>query len=113
MKVELIPIIELPTRNWDKAGVTPKHPYSLHANEWDTHWDNLQRVSGYRQLYKRINPGICFYRVNQFTDTDDLTLIIDRHLHPGTDNEEVPIIKSTALFGGYGLKLNGEFKLYP
>jgi hypothetical protein len=113
VKVELIPVIELPTRNWEKAGTRPEHPYSRHAVEWETHWDNLQRVSGYHQHYNRINPGVCFYRVNQFANTDDLALIIDRHLHPGTDNEAVPIRKSTPLFGGYVLKLNDEFKLYP
>jgi hypothetical protein len=112
-QIEVIPVIELPTRNWENAGNLPMHPYGQLALEWDAYWDNLQKVSGYKHHYKRISQGQCFYRINQFTDLDDLKLIIDRHLRPGSDEEVIRIEKIGPLFGGFVLKINNEFKLYP
>jgi hypothetical protein len=111
--IEVIPVIELPTRKWDEAGPTPMHPLSKHLSEWESYWDKLQKVSGYNRAYKRITPGICLYRLDQFTNIDDISLIVQRHLHPANDLEEVRIQDSTPLFGGYILNIENDLKLYP
>ena len=96
MKVELVPLIELPTF---------KFPDLNEINDIDKRNQLLieRNYSEVRNL-KPLNEHQ--YKLSEIS-IPDLKKAIELHV------SDVPISESCAFFGGYGLKINNEFVLFP
>lgn len=96
MKIELVPLIELPTFKFaDLDGVTDikeRNRLLIERNYQDV--KNLQAVNEYQHKLSEISYS-------------DLKRAIELHL------SDIPIDEYFAFFGGYGLKVNDEFVLFP
>lgn len=96
MRIELIPLIELPTFKFpDLEGMT------------DLEKKNQLLIERNYSEVKNLKP----FNKNQYRLIDlslsDLKKAIDLHV------SDIPISESCAFFGGYGLKINNEFVLFP
>ena len=96
MKIELVPLIELPTF---------KFP-DLHEMTDIDKKNRLLIERNYSEV-KHLTP----FNEHQYKLTEislsDLKKAIDLHV------SDLPITESCAFFGGYGLKVNNEFVLFP
>lgn len=96
MKIDLVPIIELPTFKFTDL------------NEM-TDLDEMQRILIERnysdvKTLEPINRGQ--YKLSEISHSD-LKRAIELHI------SDLPLNKSCAFFGGYGLKIDNEFVLFP
>ncbi len=96
MKVELIPLIELPTFKFpdlnEITDVDKKNRLLIERNYLDV--KNLKPFNEHQ------------YKLSEIS-ISDLKKAIDLHI------SDIPISESCAFFGGYGLKVNNEFVLFP
>ena len=96
MKIELIPVIELPTFKYKDleniSDIEERRKSLLERNYSQVH--NLKPINEIQ------------YKIS---DISDLDLIKAIELH----KSDLPIEDSCALFGGYALKVNDEIVLYP
>ncbi len=96
MKIELVPLIELPTFKFSElekiTDMKEKNRLLIERNYTDV--KNLQSVNEYQHKLSEISHS-------------DLKRAIELHL------SDLPIEEYFAFFGGYGLKVNDEFVLFP
>lgn len=96
MKIELVPLIELPTFKFpdlnDITDVDEKNRLLIERNYSDV--KNLKPINDHQ------------YKLSEISDSD-LKKAIELHV------SDMPITESCAFFGGYGLKVNNEFVLFP
>lgn len=96
MKIELVPLIELPTFKFPDINkitdIDEKNRLLIERNYSDV--KNLKPFNEHQ------------YKLSDISDLD-LKKAIELHV------SDLPIDESCAFFGGYGLKLNNEFVLFP
>ena len=96
MKIELVPLIELPTFKFsdlnEMTDIDEKNRLLIERNYADV--KNLKPINDHQ------------YKLSEIS-LSDLKKAIDLHV------SDIPITESCAFFGGYGLKVNGEFVLFP
>ena len=96
MKIELVPLIELPTFKFpdlnEMTDIDEKNRLLIERNYSDVKY--LKPFNEYQ------------YRLSEISDSD-LKKAIELHV------SDIPITESCAFFGGYGLKVNDEFVLFP
>ncbi|MFK7750730.1 MAG: hypothetical protein AB8B65_20225 [Kordia sp.] len=96
MNIELTPLIELPTFKFpDLEGMTDiEKKYQLLI---ERNYSEVKNLKPFNQHQYRLTDLSLF----------DLKKAIDLHI------SDIPISDSCAFFGGYGLKINDEFVLFP
>ena len=98
MKVELIPVLEVPVTP-EACRLLPTHPpgnFRQHPAEWDDYQRQLLSA-GFFADYPRVIPGYNFVPLDQWS-LPDLRRLVKNHLL-GAD-EMVAVADSCALFGG-------------
>jgi len=96
VKIELVPLIELPTFKFsdlnEMTDVDKKNRFLIERNYSDV--KNLKPFNEHQ------------YKLSEIS-LSDLKKAIDLHV------SDIPISESCAFFGGYGLKVNNEYVLFP
>ena len=96
MRIELVPLIELPTFKFpdlnEITDIDEKNRLLIERNYSDV--KNLKPFNEHQ------------YKLSEISDSD-LKKAIELHV------SDLPISESCAFFGGYGLKVNNEFVLFP
>jgi len=103
--IELIPLIELPTFKDEESKITPVGSSLINSKEWDKY--QLKEIKkNYDTEIEPIKSGIYQYEILKL-DSSVLKKVIKLHI------SDLNIKESCSFFGGYGLKINNEIKLYP
>jgi len=104
-RIELIPLIELPTFKDEGSKKTPNGSSLRNTAEWDKYQMN-EIKKNYNVEIEPVSPGIYQYEILKLSKSI-LRKAIELHI------SDVEIKRSCSFFGGYGLKINSELKLYP
>ncbi len=112
MKVELIPVLELPMPEgiWEELETSPQRPHWKHAEAWNSFLAKTLKLAGYGP-YNPVSEGVSLYRATDISQAD-LRIAIDLHIIP-LKEENQTINDSCALFGGLALFVGGQLKLIP
>lgn len=103
--IELIPVLELPTKKDKKSEKHPKGTSLTNTKEWDD-YQEIELSENYQDLGKPISQGVYQYSLFDLSD-DDLIKVIRLHI------SDLDIKDSCSLFGGYILKIDSKIVLYP
>lgn len=111
MKVELIPVLEIPIMARRQLQKIQRPPATFQQNpiEWDEYQRQLLVTGGFFD-YQRVIKGCGFVRADQWTLTD-LRMLVQNHL--AGDKEPIPLKESCALFGGCILVVDSIPVLVP
>lgn len=109
MKVELIPVLEIPVpAETLKQVQRPRYNFQLNPDEWDEYQRQLLLAGGFAG-YKRVIKGHNFVHVDQWT-LPDLRRLVMNHLG---NEQPLLVTESCALFGGCILFVDNVPVLVP
>ncbi len=110
MAVELMPVVEIRYNN--QGFPTPdKYPYWEHAELWDKYNSDRYKKAGFIDELIPYLAGSSFYRLFEITANNLNKLVIDHTLE--IRNGKYEREQTSALFGGYVLRIDGQDKYFP